>query len=479
MPCWGNLSYLLAMQELSLVFKKYLFWWVLCLSVFIPLYPKFPLFPVPGTYVSVRVEDVLIMVVVLWWLIAFFPSWKKILNLVETEAFIVFWGIGLLSLFSGIILTQTVVPHLGFLHFFRRIEVMVLFLIALTSFENKKQFKIWLITMLVVTAVVVLYGFGQKFFSFPVISTTNKEFSKGLILVLTPDARVNSTFAGHYDLAGFLGIFLTLSSALIFYYREILKKLCLGTVSVLSFLLLSMTAARVSFVATILGVSSVLFLLGQKKLILAMLILAVFALAVFPDLRHRTVGVVTVNLLGGGGPKYIPPPQKENSTKHFSIENAREGSATFSGVPVDVAPGEPLNPTELGVYRSLGIRLNEEWPRAARAFFKNPVLGTGYSSIGVATDNDYLRSLGETGLLGTIALGLIFIYIARKMINFLRKKSKTLIFYFTVGLLCALLGILATALFIDVLESSKVAELLWLTLGVGFAAIKMEEKGET
>lgn len=467
------------MQELSLVFKKYLFWWVLFLSVFIPLYPKFPLFSVPGTYVSVRVEDVLIAVVILWWLIATYPSWKKILNLAETEAFVVFWAVGLLSLFAGIFLTQTVTPHLGFLHFLRRIEVMSLFLIALTTLENKKQLKIWLMTMLVVVGVVVLYGFGQKFFDFPVVSTTNKEFSKGLILSLTPDARVNSTFAGHYDLAIFLSVFITLAAALIFYYKDIFKKLILSAVGFLSFLLLAMTAARVSFVATILGITAVLFLLGQKKLILATLFLSIFALVVSPDLRHRTVGVVTVNLLGGGGPKYVPPPQKENSTKHFSIENAPPGSATFSGVPVDVAPGEPLDPTELGVYRSFRIRLDEEWPRAIRAFFKNPILGTGYSSIGIATDNDYLRSLGETGLLGTVAFALIFIYIFKKMIKFLRKKSKTVIFYFTAGLFCALLGILSTALFIDVLESSKVAELLWLTLGMGFAAIKMEEKGET
>src|SRR5205814_2283829 len=45
--------------------------------------------------------------------------------------------------------------------------------------------------------------------------------------------------------------------------------------------------------------------------------------------------------------------------------------------------------------RSTSIRLNVEWPRAVRALTKNPLLGTGYSSITLATDNDYLRALGE------------------------------------------------------------------------------------
>lgn len=467
------------MQELSSVFKKYLFWWVLLLSVFIPLYPKFPLFPIPGTYVSVRVEDVLIAIVVLWWVVAIYPSWRKVINFPISEAFFVFWGIGLLSLFSGIFLTQTVTPHLGILHYLRRVEVMILFLVALTTFESKKQLKVWLITMVVVTAIIVLYGFGQKFLSFPVISTTNKEFSKGLVLVLSPDARVNSTFAGHYDLAIYLGFFMTVTTAVFFYFKKFLHKLLFFSASLLSFILLAMTAARVSFAAAILGILAVLMLLGQKKLILLLLALSLLAFVISPDLRHRTVGLVTVNLLGGGGPKYTPPPQKKNPDKHFSVENAKDGSASFSGVPVDVAPGEPLNPTELGVYRSFGIRFDEEWPRAIRAFFKNPILGTGYSSIGIATDNDILRMFGETGIVGTVALGLIFVYIISKMVIFLKRATRQLTYYLMIGLLSAAASVLLTGLFIDILESSKVAQMMWLSLGVGFAVIKMEEKNET
>ena len=59
--------------------------------------------------------------------------------------------------------------------------------------------------------------------------------------------------------------------------------------------------------------------------------------------------------------------------------------------------------------RSTSIRLAVEWPRAMRAFYKSPFLGTGYSSITLATDNDYLRALGETGILGLTSFVLIFI----------------------------------------------------------------------
>lgn len=464
------------MQKLSLIFDKYLFWAVLGLFIFIPLYPKFPLLNVPGTYVAIRAEDFLIALVTFAWFIVIFPKLKRFLNLTTTQLFLLFWSIGALSLFSGIFLTQTVTPHLGVFHYLRRIETMILFFVALNAFKSLHQVRIWLIVMLITAIIVIIYGFGQQWLHLPVISTTNREFSKGLILFLSPEARVNSTFAGHYDLAAYLAIFLTLVASVFFYSKKIYQKAILTLTGFFGFILLAMTAARVSFAAAILGMSAVFWMVGQKKMVTLIIGLAIFALIVSPDLRHRTIATFTVNIYGGGGPKYTPPPQKENATKHFSIENAAPGTATPSGVPIDIAPGEPLNTTELGVYRSFGIRFNEEWPRAIRAFLKNPLLGTGYSSITIATDNDYLRSLGETGILGTLSLALIFILIVKRMWQFLRKRHKTLSFYLVGGMLCGLITVFVTGTFIDILESSKISQLLWLSLGATLAVIKLEEK---
>src|SRR3989344_1139592 len=219
------------MERLSLVFNKYIFWIVLGLSIFIPLYPKFPLFNVPGTYVAVRIEDFLIALVALVWIITQLPNIRKLLKENITQAFLIFWGIGALSLFSGITLTHSVLPQLGLFHLLRRIEFMILFFIALTTFTKLWQVKTWLVSMLIVTIIVIIYGFGQQWLNFPVISTTNKEFSKGLILFLTPDARVNSTFAGHYDLAVFLMFFIILAVSHFLYFKKIIQKIILIGVS--------------------------------------------------------------------------------------------------------------------------------------------------------------------------------------------------------------------------------------------------------
>ena len=116
--------------------------------------------------------------------------------------------------------------------------------------------------------------------------------------------------------------------------------------------------------------------------------------------------------------------------------------------------------------RSFNIRLKAQWPRAVRAFLKNPVLGTGYSSVGLATDNDYLRSLAESGILGLLAFLLIIIRFFKTSLPHIINFHLTLESIFILSATLALFSLLLNALFIDVFEASKIALLTWLTLGL-------------
>jgi len=117
-----------------------------------------------------------------------------------------------------------------------------------------------------------------------------------------------------------------------------------------------------------------------------------------------------------------------------------------------------------------------EWPRSLRAFAKNPFLGTGFSSVTLATDNDYLRLLAETGLLGFIAFFLIFLEIGRRVLVFLKKAKAGLERALVAGLAGGALGLLANALFIDVFESSKVAFIFWILMGSLVGLMNISEK---
>src|SRR3989339_1424154 len=58
---------------------------------------------------------------------------------------------------------------------------------------------------------------------------------------------------------------------------------------------------------------------------------------------------------------------------------------------------------------SFTTRFQGEWPKTFDAFKRNIFLGSGYRSVSLAVDNNYLRILGESGLLGFTAFFSIFI----------------------------------------------------------------------
>lgn len=479
------------MQKFYWLYERYFFYLVIGLLAFIPLYPKFPLVGVSGTFVAIRLEDIAIALVLVMWFIGNFKQLPKLFSKTITKTFLLFWCVGVLSVISGYFITQSINLNLGVLHLLRRIEYMSLFFIAASSIHNVTQVRSVIKTILITALIVVLYGYGQIYLGFPVVSTNNSEFSKGLILYLTSGARVNSSFAGHYDLAMYLSITLALTAVFFFYKRDLKYKIGLAVLGVLEFILLGLTAARVSFVAAIGALCLVCWMSKQRLLLLLIILCSIGLVLGIPELRHRLVATLTVNILGGGGAKYNPPPGTVNM--FTPIKNIPEGSRAAileqikkdatdpakasSQLPRDVVPGEPVNTTELGVYRSFGIRFNVEWPRALNAFYKNPALGSGYSSITLATDNDYLRSLGETGILGTLSLGLIFGLLFKKIKIFLRSgEGVGLERYFVIGMFGGSFALLLTGIFIDVLEASKIAEIYWMLMGVVWATVTKYEK---
>lgn len=472
------------MKNVAQKINSMLFWPLLILFAFIPLYPKFPLLNVSGTFVAIRLEDLFIALVIGVWLMSFIflGKLKEFLSSSINQVIILFLGIGLLSLFSAVFLTHTVSPHLGLFHWLRRFEFMLLLPVAANVVKTKKQLMIILISLSLVLLSTNIYAFGQQYLDWPVISTTNSEFAKGLILRLTPDARVNATFAGHYDFAAFLAMAFCLMVPLFFVVKKRFRLwiLILGAISLLA---LVMTSARVSFVAAIFGVVMVLLLTDKKKFLLLLFVILLL-ISMYPsNLRNRLISTVTINLLNKwqsyqGKTEDQKIRSKLNiptlAVKTSSTSAQTSTFATDSALPTDITPGEPIDTTELGVYRSFSIRLNIEWPRAILAFTKNPFLGTGYSSIGIATDNDILRSLGEVGLIGTSAFILVLIAISKSIWRLIKSGDK-FVKYFSAGVLSLILAFVLNSLFIDVFEASKVASLFWMILGLNLSVRNFDQ----
>ena len=458
---------------------------VIALLLFIPIYPKFPMFNVSGTYVAIRAEDFLVAFVLLLWLVnqihQGFPTLKDRVG----RLILLYWGVGLLSLLSAVFITKNIVPHLALFHFLRRIEYMSLFFVALASMKSMRNVKSYGWVLFLATLGVIVYGLGQKFFSWPVISTMNEEFSKGMLLQLSEWARINSTFAGHYDLAAFMVLILALTAGFFFGLKNKVKRILILLIGLASFYILILTASRVSFVAYLIAVTFTLVGLKKYWWVGPVLAFSLIGMLFSQEISQRYA--LTFNIdLSALSSKIQKRPQKEQifltpaplPTPEEIVEEVEEVKRpTPKPIATAAAEVEEWKPTtELSVEYSSGIRFDVEWPRSLRAFAKNPFLGTGYSSVTLATDNDYLRLLAETGLLGFLAFFLIFLEIGRQVFRFVRTSQPGLRKSLVMALSGAALGLLANAVFIDVFESSKVAFVFWLLMGILVGMIKLKEE---
>ncbi len=113
----------------ELIKKEYSFLILLILLLFIPLYPKFPLAAIGGTYVAIRLEDIVIALILGFWVVTNFKKIKvDLFKSTIYKVFLLFWFITFVSLLSGVFITHSLSFNLGFFHFLRRVEVMSLFL---------------------------------------------------------------------------------------------------------------------------------------------------------------------------------------------------------------------------------------------------------------------------------------------------------------------------------------------------------------
>lgn len=429
-------------------------------------------------------------------------------------------------------------PHLAILEYGRRIEYMILFFVAFSTIRSVKDLRDYCIVLCVIILGVVIYGFGQRYyldlwamfpkffekypFCFPSFQTGNEEFAKGLALCLPKEARIPATFGGHYDLAGYLVIVLPILLGIFFSIKKRIAKIGVSLLFLLSLILLLLTASRVSFFSYLLGVSATLIFLKRKKWLIPVLGISILFLLIFSGSTakrlletFRIVNVVTNNQgqVVGIAQSNLPDALKNKVSKTDSViveappptQNLPTGSSFITLPQTSVATNTALVKTSITTAESLRLKLangglqistisgsfliqkalvydisfttrfQAEWPNAWAAYMSNPALGKGYSTITLATDNDYLRLLGETGFLGFISFILIFIVFGIFLRETVLKTASPLTKTFTLGLAGGVIGLFANAALIDVFEASKVAEPLWILLGVAVGGLSLEK----
>lgn len=264
---------------------------ILALLAFIPLYPKLPLVDIRHTWVYIRVEDFVVLFILLTWGITAMRR-NNALKTPLTIPILFFWAIGAVATIHGLLLIFSALGdvrgNVALLSFMRRIEYMSLFFVAYSAMRDK-QFLKWVIVVLTSTVLAVtLYGIGQKYAGFPAFLTMNEEFAKGIPIRLSELSRVSATFGGHYDLAAYLVLVLPILVSLLFAVKNWLGRMALGVASLLGCIVMMMTVSRISLFALVGALVAVVFI-QKKKLVLVSIPIAIVGLLLFVSVRPSIV----------------------------------------------------------------------------------------------------------------------------------------------------------------------------------------------
>ncbi len=548
------------------------------LLAFIPLYPKIPLWsPIEQYIVRVRAEDLLIGLTVIVWAIQVLRKKARFVSAMFWMV-VAYAVVGLVSTLVAIFVIKTIPLeplHVGktLLHYFRYLEYFSLFFILYSAIKKRSHLVLAVSIFALTVLSIALYGYGQRYFYFPVYSTMNREFSKGVRLYLTQYARVQSTFAGHYDMAAYLVIALPLLLAVAYRARKRAISLGLHFIFWIGTWLLILSASRTPFAAFIAGVGVVILATTLNKtgikqkvwffttrsaifVVMSALLFYYFGADMTERLSHvvnsqpalKSV-VDTLNnqrrmIISDQALASLPLtpqqlqerlPKGNPPSGGISTDDVTAAAAATADVASSVdQPPSPLTPTEkpspspspkptqlpAGVYEdipdqvvvatvsatgettyitvakprvysecalkqelSLCIRQETLWPRAIEGFLSNPITGSGYATLtkenidqfteADSTDNNFLRTLGETGLLGFITFyGCVGIILYAAIRNL--RDSDYLVSAMSVGLLGGSIGLLLNAIYIDVFAASKVAQTYWALAGLflGYLAVR-------
>ncbi len=505
--------------------QKLIKWWndhflqvgTLFLLFFIPLFPKIPLLPevldIKNTWVYIRLEDVLVALLSAVFLIRTFRN-KTVLSSPLSIPIVLYWIAGAITTVYALIVfvpqLDNFFPTLTILFYLRRIEYMILFFIALNGVRTMRFAKQAAIVFCLTVFLVDVYGILQKLQVVPAYLTMNEEFAKGIPILLGETNRIASTFAGHYDLAAYLIFALPFIAALFFATRNAGIKVGIAVLFFFSYYILLLTASRVSFGVYVLSMILTFILLNKKLILIPVLIASFLLVGQVNEISSRfektiRVSEIVYDPVSGqpiatledfqkiptptplvGAPVVIPSGQEPTPTPYEELPTGsgfveipfrtkRLLTASESG-HLATSSGEFLVREGLVFDISFTTRLQGGWPRALNAFKRNFLLGSGYSSIDLASDNNYLRILGESGVLGLgtfLSIFFVFLLVVRQG---MRTITDRFAYSFLIGVAGGVFGLILNAVLIDVFEASKVAYVLWTMMGITIGVFMLEAK---
>jgi hypothetical protein len=356
-----------------------------------------------------------------------------------------FVSVSFISLLVGILQGSIDIQPAPILFFFRRIEYVSLFFVAYFIADAK-------------SIAVIKRSIVPAFLAVALIAVLQAANIMGGFFhgqyVPVGIGRGFSTFSTPGELAAYLAIIFTFSVLGILDKKPFRKFIWLVIAGLQIFILL-LAATRIEFISIPIGLAVLGIMKGKVKQTLALIIiLAALAGLMMPSSLKDRFSIIF---------------------KQETIETITDAATGIKRVDINnTLEMQQLMPSDYDLSALMRLYF---WINAFDVFKTYPVFGAGQSALGDVVDNNYLRVLGENGIVGFAVFIMLIYHIWKNCVKVYNNEAMSKEFRdYALFVLVMLANMLIIALMGDVFEMSKIAFFFWLLVGVFFKMKGIESK---
>jgi O-antigen ligase len=371
-----------------------------------------------GGGVTIRLDDLILVLVSFTWLaksslhkdLGLFP--KTPLNRgITAYVMVCLFSTVLGGLFGKINFT-------GFMFVLKYFEYFMVFYMAVNFINTRKQARLFLILILVTSAIVSLYALSQ----------------------LPLGGRVSTPFEGKEGepgtLGGYLILLMSVSIGVLLTSESRRIKLLLTGLIMTSFVALMATQSRATWMG--LPVIYICFIaLSKKKLMLLGVLVVIIAI----------------------GPFIMPASYKERYGGTFKREKGYKATVGGKAMALDSSATERVL----------------SWQGALKDFKNHPVFGYGINGYWFI-DGQYFRTLVELGLVGMSIFLFMLYQIGRFLLLAHRTASDNFTKGLTMGLFAGFLGLLVHCMGSNTFIVVRIMEPFWFLMGIAVVLYQIDKK---
>ncbi|MFH1258745.1 MAG: hypothetical protein ABII74_02840 [Elusimicrobiota bacterium] len=381
--------------------------------------PELKLAELPGRDIVIRMDDIILILVILSWLVRI--TVYKELGLISLTPLNkpIFFYISICFISSALAMINGNVNWIkGTFYLLRYLGYFLLFFMVSNVVQSEKQIKLYLIVGLITCLIMTVYVYSQ----------------------FGSMERVTAPFEGKSGEPNTLGGYYIIVIALVFgfFAYNSSKGANFLLIALLLFLIppFIRTLSRASYVAFVPMLLTLIFFTRRKKLLLVV---------------FTVIGIIILPLL----------------SKELYQEMRDRVLYTFSGTS-----SEAISVFEKKIDSSAGARL-ESWKNMIYVKFpQRSLLGWGVTGAGFL-DGQYPLVLGETGVVGLIAFIWLLWSILKNLYLFYRNIEVYWLKGFALGMLSATAGLIVHAIPSNTFIIIRIMEPFWFLLGMIMAARKL------